>query len=98
MLADSQKRPRVDDREPGSGPPNTLSQQAPIAARDGATSSALSHADYPKVKYWTKQAWEDAERKKKKKDSSGMSGPRGGGRSAKRENVGITVCIFAFVS
>ena len=24
-LADSQKRPRVDDREPGSGPPNTFS-------------------------------------------------------------------------
>ena len=70
MLADSQKRTFVDDQEPRSGPPNTHSLQAPIAARDGATSSALSHADYPKVKYWTKEAWMDAERKKKKRTHS----------------------------
>src|SRR5712691_7180504 len=80
-FAGSNKRPRSADR----GPVSETLDTSPLQAGEVANSSMYLRSDYPGVKYWTKQDWKEAENKRK--DSSEVAGPRGGGRSVKGENV-----------
>ena len=78
-LIDNAKRPRADDLElseavpPGLG--TTGSSTLPL--------SPLSRADYPQVKFWTRDEWDD--HKSRSKDASGPKG-KGPERSSKGSN------------
>ena len=81
-FAESQKRPRSDDW--GSTSASEFSDTSSLQARE-ADPPACVCSKFPEVKYWTKQDWKEVENKRK--NSSEVAGPRGGGRSAKGENV-----------
>ena len=85
-FSDNNKRPCDDDREPVSELSNSLPLRAPTApAEEGTIPFSYSRSDYPHINFWTKQEWKYFE--DQKKDSSEVAGPRGGGRSARGENV-----------
>ena len=82
MLIDNMKRPHTDDLELLEAVPPGLGTTGSSAL----SLSPLSHSDFPHIKFWTKEEWDD--HKSYLKD---VSGPKGKGPECSSRGLNTTV-------
>jgi hypothetical protein len=85
VYVESTKRPCTDDH---TSPPDPSPVRTPCVTTEDTNAWNYSRADFPLVKYWTKQQWKDAETcHKDSSNPESKGGMRGGSRVALGENV-----------